>query len=377
MNVVFITSIGYPIQLSANAIKTELVALGLKDAGCKVSIIDYPRGTLGVNRIIEGISDNGLKYILLPQQSMIKCLFSNLRVIKKALKENKENKDNFAVIGVTYYHMFIALNLLCRLLGYKRVSLFHEWTQSFSRMSFPKKIEAFLNDNTFGYFLNGIFPISHFLEEKSKKFKKPTYMLPILSKYNRMVNTQSVKKHFTYCASIPYLIRNQILLQSFSIVHNKYPDISLELILNGNETDFKKIDEILVKYNIKDVTKIKIKIPQSELYEIYDTSIGLIVPLDPHNIQDVSRFSQKIAEYVESKRPIITSNVGEIPYYFKHNESAMIADYTAEDYAKCMIELIENPQKADAIGVNGYNIGNTHFNNTKHGINIKRFLKNL
>ena len=377
MNIVFITSIGYPIQLSANAIKTELVALGLKDAGCKVNIIDYPRGTLGVNEITEGISDNGLKYTLLPQQGMIKCLFSNIKVIKKILTDNKEEKDNIAIIGVTYYHMFIALNILCCLLGYKRVSLFHEWTQSFSGMSLLKKIEAFFNDNTFGYFLNGIFPISHFLEKKAKKFGKPTYMLPILSTYKRIVNTLSEKKHFTYCASIPYLIRNQILLQAFSIVHNKYPDIYLKLILNGNEADFKKIDELLVKYDLIDVTKIKTRIPQNDLYEIYDTSIGLIIPLDPQSIQDESRFSQKIAEYIESKRPIITSNVGEIPYYFKHNESAMIADYTAESYAECMIELIENPQKADAIGINGYNVGNTHFNNAKHGIKIKEFLKIL
>lgn len=377
MNIVFITSIGYPIKLSANTIKTELVAMGLKDAGCKVTIMDYPRGTSGINEVTEGTSDNGLKYILLPNQGMIKSLFSNLRTIKKILQDKKDDKENFVVIGVVYYHMFVILNFLCMLLGYKRVSLFHEWTQSFTGLSFIKKIEAFLNDYTFGYLLNGIFPISRFLEKKSKKFRKPTYIIPVLSTYKRTTATCADKKHFAYCASIPYLIRNQILLQSFSLVHDKFPDIELELILNGNEKDFKKIDEILTEYNIKDITKIKTKIPQSELYEIYDTSIGLIIPLDPQSLQDESRFSQKIAEYVESKRPIITSNVGEVPYYFKHNESAMIANYTAEDYAKCMIELIENPQKADTIGINGYNIGKTQFNYAIHGENIKNFLKNL
>lgn len=377
MNIVFITSIGYPVRLSANTIKTELVAMGLKDAGCKVTIVDYPRGTLEVNKATEGISDKGLKYFLLPQQGMIKCLFSNLKIIKKILVANKEEKDNFVVIGVIYYHLFVALNILCVILGYKRVALFHEWTQSFSGMGLPKKIEAFFNDNTFGYFLNGIFPISHFLEKKTKKFKKRTYMLPVLSTYKRIAKTQSEKKHFTYCASIPYLIRNQILLQSFSIVHNKFPDIELQLILNGNSHEFKIIDEILTEYRLKDITKIRTKIPQSELYEIYDSSIGLIIPLDPKSLQDESRFSQKIAEYVESKRPIITSNVGEIPYYFKHRVDAMIADYTAEDYAKCMIELIENPQEADIIGINGYNVGKSQFNYAKHGVNIKKFLKSL
>lgn len=377
MNVVFITSIGYPIKLSANTIKTALVARGLNEAKCKVTIVDYPVGTLGVNKITEGVSEENLKYILLPYQGLFKSMFSNMRTIRKILISNKEKEKNIAVIGVTYYHLFVILNITCRLLGYKRVSLFHEWTQTFTGVSFIKKIESYINDYTFGYFINGILPISHFLIDKAKRFKKATYLLPILSVYKRKITTSSHKNHFAYCASIAYLIRNQILLEAFSILHNKYPNIELHLVLNGKEEDFKRINKIIEQYKISDVTKVKTQLLQEDLYNIYDSSIGLIIPLNPNSQQDISRFSQKIAEYLESQRPIITSNVGEIPYYFKHRENAMIAEYTAEDYAKCMIELVEEPDMANTIGINGYNVGKTHFNSTTHGKNMKIFFQNL
>lgn len=49
MNIVLITSEGYPFQFSTNNSKTEFIARGLKEYGCKVIIANTALGTKGVS----------------------------------------------------------------------------------------------------------------------------------------------------------------------------------------------------------------------------------------------------------------------------------------------------------------------------------------
>ena len=78
--------------------------------------------------------------------------------------------------------------------------------------------------------------------------------------------------------------------------------------------------------------------------------MGLLIPLDPNSLADIARFSQKIAEYVSTSRPIITSNVGEIPYYFKDKENAIICEYSAKSYADAMLLLQNDGTLANVLG---------------------------
>ena len=94
-------------------------------------------------------------------------------------------------------------------------------------------------------------------------------------------------------------------------------------------------------------------------------------------MQDKARFSQKIAEYIGSQRPIITNNVGEIPYYFMNEKSALIVNYTSEAFAEGMIKLIQDPYLADKIGNEGYNIGIQHFEYCTRSIKIIDFMHQL
>lgn len=78
-----------------------------------------------------------------------------------------------------------------------------------------------------------------------------------------------------------------------------------------------------------------------------------------------------------SKRPIITSNVGEIPYYFKDNETAKIVPYSVEGYFNGMKTLAENHNLADKIGAGGYNVGCEKFDYEKVGKEMKSFIECL
>ena len=75
MNVVLITSEGYPFKFSAGNSKAEFIARGLKENGCRVVIVDTALGTKGQMNMQEGISSNGINYYILPRKNKWTVIF--------------------------------------------------------------------------------------------------------------------------------------------------------------------------------------------------------------------------------------------------------------------------------------------------------------
>lgn len=376
MNVVLIVSEGYPFLFSANNSKAEYIALGLKEYGCNVLMCDSILGTKGNTTLQTGVSENNIKYITLPRTGKISTVLSNIPKMWNILKKERRKKDNYVILGMTFYPIYVITAIICAILGYKRTALFHEWHIGMKHTNIINKTEAWLKDKTFGHFLNGIFPISHFLLEKGKHFNKPQMLLPIMASYDRQPTPYRDSNNFTYCGHASYILRNSLILEAFKIVISKYPIAQLTLVLFGNKQQMEEAYKLIEKTNIPTIT-IRYQIPQDELYKLYDTSLALLIPLDPQNLQDKARFSQKIAEYIGSKRPIITNNVGEIPYYFKNEKSALIVDYTPEAFADGMIKLIQNPEKAIQIGDEGYHTGIVNFEYKAVSFKILNFISSL
>ena len=371
---------GYPIKFSANNTKGEYIAMGLKKAGCKVAMLDEFYGTKGVLTEVEGVSDRGVEYLLLPRIGRMKAPFYTLPKIWNFLRERKEKGGiNHIIIGMKFYPLYILICLMAWLQGYTRSSLFHEWHISFGKSRRRWFSEAWLKDKTFGYMLNAIFPIGHFLKDKSLKFGKPIMLVPVMGEYDRIPKVYKNRNTFTYCCGAAYLLRNRLVLDAFKLLisEENLSYISLVLVLIGSTDELDAVSRLTIDMGISDNIIIKNQISQAELYDKFDSSIGLIIPLNPDNLQDIARFSQKIAEYVASKRPIITSNVGEIPYYFKDNESAKIVPFSVEGYFYGMKTLAENHNLADEIGTGGYNVGCEKFDYEKVGKEMKSFIECL
>lgn len=376
MNIILIVSEGYPQQFSANNAKAEFIARGLKYHGCTVTMIDVPLGTKGIKEQIKGVSDKDIKYYIFPRKKQISTFFRNLFSIWKILKSEKQIKDNFVILGMTLYPAFIVTTIISSILGYKRTVLFHEWHIGMQHKKLLLKMEAWIKDRTFGYFVNGIFPISHFLYTKSMHFYKPQILLPIMASYDRVNYNYIQSYNFTYCGHAAYIIRNNLVLEAYQKVISTHPLTKLTLVLFGTDSQISDVRNMINKNRLTSVRIIS-QIPQDELYKLYDNSLGLLIPLDPNNLQDKARFSQKIAEYIGSRRPIITNSAGEIPYYFKNNENAIIVDYNASSFANGMIKLIENPDIANKIGQKGYILGCKAFEYKKNAERIINFLKTI
>ena len=50
-----------------------------------------------------------------------------------------------------------------------------------------------------------------------------------------------------------------------------------------------------------------------------------MIPLK-NTIEDIARFPNKISEYTAAHGLIVTTNFGEVPYYFKDGDNAIVAN---------------------------------------------------
>jgi glycosyltransferase involved in cell wall biosynthesis len=118
-------------------------------------------------------------------------------------------------------------------------------------------------------------------------------------------------------------------------------------------------------------------VSRRELWTLYSGAVALLAPLDDSE-RSRARFPWKIAEYLASGRPVITSDVGEIPRYFTDGENALVARPDDEEDFVSKIELVAiNPALADRIGAAGRELALRKFHYSSYGETLLRFVRSL
>lgn len=372
MKVILAAGWGYPFKIHATNIKSEFIGRGVIAAGGDVLFLDALWGTANVKKNTFGISDTGIRYVSLPRTHGALSVFPNFFRVIKILKKEKQKDEPNVFISMFSFPIVPMEWLICKIAGYKKCMLYHEWYQCLGNKSITSRIQGWLGDNFIPKYMDAIHPISHFILNHCRKFNKPMFSIPVLSDYSDDACCK-IEDMFTYCASAGYLLRNTMVLEAFSKIKVCYPGLKLTLVLNQIGNSMPEVEALLESYNLNNSAIIKSNLSQADLYDTFRRSIGLLIPLDPDNIQDKARFSQKIAEYVAMKRPIITSNAGEIPYFFKDKDNAIIVEYDSESYAKALAYLYENKQEASRIGKNGFYTGVNYFHYKKVGAELVKF----
>lgn len=376
MNIVFShCTQSYPLQFSASNTKADFLARGLAEAGATITFVNSVLGS-------DVCQDSCLKhhnircYLFAKRYKFLVRLIINIpKLIRILNREYIKGDINVLFIGGEFPICLVQM-LCAKLIGYKLALLTQEWAPALNPQGIIRKIDCELSTKCYGKWLDMIFPISHFLLEKNEHFKKPMHIIPILSDFNVLLpNINEEYGHFAYCAGAAYFRVLKMLLNAYKVFVERGGNQKLILILYGREDAMKKAKEAIAALQLNGMIEVKQQISDKELQFIYRTSLGLLIPLDPYSVQDEARFSQKIAEYLATKRPIITCNVGEIPYYFTDKHDAMIVDYTAESFANAMAYLAKHENEATQIGLGGYMTGKKYFDYCTNGKKVFDFIK--
>lgn len=379
MKVVFLgCTNNYGFGFSANVTKIGYMAKGLVEAGTECAIHNGILGFTGIDKDQTKIVDNLPVTTFKRRGNPFFSFILNLSNLYKYLKrEHKKGESNIVITTLSLYHVLIAYYLISKMAGYKFVAISHEWGPTLKGNNKIKYWLYCLYAKTFGWYADGILPISEYIIERIRHFKKPFFKVPILAEFNEDEQSDIAKNNsIVYCASVEYKRVLIMLINAYKIYAKNNGNLKMTLVLNGPEKMIENMQEHIKGCGMQERIIIKTKLPYKVLTEEFKKAQALIIPLNPDYDQDKARFSQKIAEYLSSKSAILTNKVGEINYYFKEDE-AITCDFSEDAFADAFRWIEEHKEECKIIGYKGYKRGETDFNYKTVGKELKDFLESL
>ncbi len=206
---------------------------------------------------------------------------------------------------------------------------------------------------------------SKIMAEEIKKYNsKQIYITPFGIDLNIFYPFESKEKFFNKNDIVIGTIKTmeekygiQYLIKAFKILKDKYPEISLKLLLVGKgtkENDFKKMVSDL---GISDVTRFT----------------GFISPAEVsfyHNMLDISvfisseeSFGVSVLEASACEKPVVVSNAGGLPEVVEDNVSGLIVEKeNIEQTAKAIEKLLLDKNLRITLGQNGRKRVRKYFN---------------
>jgi glycosyltransferase involved in cell wall biosynthesis len=225
-----------------------------------------------------------------------------------------------------------------------------------------------LNDKLFDKYApsltDAVFPISEFLVSHVKRIspRKKFLKIPVLTDFDKYQSAEFLRdqKYFLFCGDATYKEIVLFIIESFELIAGN-TSFFLYLVIGGNENDITDIKSYIS--NCKQSSKIKLfsRLTEKDLYTFYRNASALLIPLRP-TFQDTARFPHKTGEYLASGNPVISTNYGEIKFYFQDKENMLLADqYDPKLFAEKMQFVIDKPDQAKKIGLKGKEIASRLF----------------
>lgn len=113
------------------------------------------------------------------------------------------------------------------------------------------------------------------------------------------------------------------------------------------------------------------------LAQRYASAAVLAAPLDD-NERSAMAFPTKVAEYLMTGRPVVTSEVGDAGRMLRESGGAYLAPAgDCESFADCLLEILADPEKAEEVGRRGRETALRHLDASCYGEPLARFMADI
>lgn len=306
-------------------------------------------------------------------------------LIELLLLVKKRKKIHSAIFYGSSFGELVYYRILSKLLNFKLVIQYVEYRSAIPLKSYFINLNNKLFDANCAFFCDGIIVISEFLKSKvlCKKSSLKMIKIPAICDFTEfeLKKERSTDLGLMYCGSIFYLPVIYFIIELYAKLRDNdiYPgDLVFAIGMGSNDkSDYEQlIDKINANRYSKSI-QVKTNVPFNELISMYLHSELLIVPLR-NSIPDIAGFHHKIGEYTAAGKPIISSNFGELQYYFKDGYSAILADeYSVDSYFEKLSKTLKGNENLNLIAEEGHKVGATYLNYKSYAHQLKTFLHNL
>lgn len=372
MHIVYVGYPGFP-DGHAQVERQKLIAKGLEANGCKVTVIcRYGIQEEGSSFVIPEVGEyenieyryaSGLTFRpnSFPKRNFFKLkgLIRELRLILKYKSEY--NLDVVFITTNSFYNVvyYSLIALICRV---PSVLDNVEYWSSRQGIGFWEKFDNFLYDRYAYKLASKVICISDFLLQIVQRGSpgKPVLKVPAIVDYDKFQYppTQQIP-YFLFCGSAVYIEIIDFILKAYEKLGTI--NYKLYLVTNGSNEQMDRVKKRIEQSPSREAIHLFSSLSYDALTRLYLESSALLIPL-LNRQQDIARFPHKIGEYCASRRVIVTTNIGEIKYYFKDQENALVAEQpNIENFAIKMQQVMADPDAAERLAINSFLMGKEHF----------------
>lgn len=238
------------------------------------------------------------------------------------------------------------------------------------------QLEAHLSD--------GILCISQFLIELYKDFgisENKLFLTPSTVDPSRFIKPNEKLAEYQYLGYFGGLTFKRdnvdLLINAFSIITKKHPEIRLVLGGFGSKEDNKKIHHLIRELGISSKVEVLNYLSRNEILT-YITNAHILVMVRGNDIESQASFPSKLTEYLCTSIPLITVNVGEISNYLTDGLNAFVVE---PENCNLMAEkigyILENYSLALEVASKGKNLTETVFNYSFQAKRIISYIESI
>lgn len=166
------------------------------------------------------------------------------------------------------------------------------------------------------------------------------------------------------------------LIKAFGRIHKIYPNSELRIFgfwTYDTNRHLELIDEMGLQQSIKYNKPIS---SEEVINELCDSTV-LVLPR-PDSYQARGGFPTKLGEYLATAKPVIATEIGELPVYLKDEDSVFFArPGEVESLFQIMKKVIENYPLAVEVGKNGRSVAEKHFSVDVQSRRLSEFFSSL
>lgn len=243
------------------------------------------------------------------------------------------------------------------------IVLNHSYSFNFSLLLFPMQMVcAYLMDEITRCF-SGVIVISKKLQHRYR-FSNNIY-IPILTEIPELIVRQN--NSMLYIGFTGTLSRKKDGIFDFiealgRLTPSDTESIKLNVYGYGSEKELKTLQKLIEKKNLTRTVSFKKTVPAEKVYEIL-CNHDLLIITRSSNIQTEYGFSTKLAEYLSTGVPVLTTKVSDNSLYLIDNENALLIEPGDIDAMTSKIQFVlKNREVVKKLGLAGRETAKAHFN---------------
>lgn len=293
------------------------------------------------------------------QKKMYVTLKSFLCSLFSVFSDSKNINCVFSTKDSVLYN--ISYYLLCKIFNIKYLIMLDEFPYSVRRGYSKFKLLDELRNSIAYRFCDKLVVMTTILEEYYRNYvSKDTqiFVLPMTVDFSRfdpdrIKNIELPNDYIAYCGVEAEIDGVDILINVFSRIYRNFPKYKLLIIGDNNSDYFRLLKEQVKKLNIVDKIIFTGRISRDEVPTYLINAKVLLLPRK-NIINGIGGFPTKLGEYLATGKPVIISELGEIPKYLKDGEDAIfVAPGDEYNLEKKLTRVLENYSNYLTIGNNG------------------------